>query len=180
MDIYDDDTKEYLEKNGIKIEGSLEEIWHRGAISYFDFFTVEGEHGALIYKVVIPKGTPMQLYLARTYPDDPNLQITEDEILESESAEDLITSLNSIGYDVVEIPADYYEIYPTDSKVTWTDKKGHRAIVEGWEANKMTREEYKGEYVTSKGITYEKRKELEPTMDKIVQRRENNSNKKLN
>jgi len=176
----EDNEKEYLQEHGIEIKASPEEIWHRGSISYFDFSTIESEDGNYIYRVAIPKGTPVQIYLARKYPDDPKLSITEDEILEAESPEDLILTLNSIGYDVVEIPSDLYDIFPTDAKIHWLDKKGNKKIVEGWKANKMQREEYKGEYETLKAITYAKRKELEPAMKGIIQQREHNKNKGLN
>jgi|GEM_PF-3024893 len=176
----EDDDKEYLQEHGIKIKDSPEEIWHRGSISYFDFSTIESEDGNYIYRIIIPKGTPVQIYLARKYPHDPNFFITEDEVLEAESPEDLIESLNSIGYDVIEIPSELYDIFPTDAKIHWHDKKRNKRIIEGWEANKMQREEYKGEYVTSKAMTYAKRKELEPSMEGIVQQKENNKNKELN
>jgi len=51
----------------------------------------------------------------------------------------------------------------------------------GWDVtNKICREQYKNETEVSSAITYAERKRLEPEMDMIVQKRENNTNKKLN
>ena len=48
-----DDEDESLEKHGIVIKASAEEIWHRGSVSYWDFFTKE-VNGELIYRGVPP------------------------------------------------------------------------------------------------------------------------------
>ena len=108
----------------IEITASEEEIWYRGSISYFDFSAFESD-GNFLYRIIIPKGTPVQIYLARTYTENPDFFITEDEVLEAESPEELIVSLNSIGYDVVEIPSDLYVISPIDAKIHWLDKRGN-------------------------------------------------------
>jgi hypothetical protein len=72
----------------IEITASEEEIWYRGSISYFDFSAFESD-GNFLYRIVIPKGTPVQIYLARTYTENPDFFITEDEVLEAESPKSL-------------------------------------------------------------------------------------------
>lgn len=163
----------------IEITASEEEIWYRGSISYFDFSAFESD-GNFLYRIVIPKGTPVQIYLARTYTENPDFFITEDEVLEAESPEELIVSLNSIGYDVVEIPSDLYDISPIDAKIHWLDKRGNNKILGRWEANKMHKEGYDGAFVTSKAITYAERKRQEPEIKGILQQIANNKNKGLN
>jgi hypothetical protein len=175
-----DDEDESLEKHGIVIKASAEEIWHRGSVSYWDFFTKE-VNDELIYRVVIPKGSPLQIYLAKTYPEIEAFQLTEDEILESNvGAEDLICKLNSIGYDVVEIPAEYYDIMPTTTKISWSDSKGNEKLIEGWKYNKLIKEEYKGQYATSKAITWKERSAKETEMENILLKQARNTDKRLN
>ena len=123
----------------------------------------------------------MQIYLAKTYPEIESFQLTEDEILESNvGAEDLICKLNSIGYDVEEIPAEYYDIMPTTTKISWSDSKGNEKLIEGWKYNKLIKEEYKGQYVTSKAITWKERSEKETEMENILLKQARNTDKRLN
>ena len=73
-----DDEDENLEKHGIVIKASAEEIWHRGSISYWDFFTKElnGDETSRCY----PKGSPLQI-ISQNLSQIEAFQLTEDEIL---------------------------------------------------------------------------------------------------
>ena len=146
---------------------SDEEIWNRGAIS-FNHFYVEEKNGYLTYKVIIPKGSPLQIYLAKKYPEITKFQITEDEVIESrDSLDDLICMLNSIGWDVTDVPHDEngkipYDLHPNKSDVLLPDEyiPGKKRALKGWEANNINRDKHT-QLVSYKAISFEKRKAKE-------------------
>ena len=146
---------------------SDEEIWNRGAISFNDFY-VEEKDGGLTYKVRIPKGSPLKIYLAKKFPDIKKFQITEDEIIESkDNLDDLISMLNSIGWDVTDVPHDDdgkipYDLHPNESDVLLRDDyiPGKKRALKGREVNNINRDKHT-RLVSYKAISFEKRKAKE-------------------
>jgi|TARA_B110000503_G_C6782245_1_gene263766 hypothetical protein len=129
---------------------SEKDKWYKGSISFNDFYAEEID-GEVVYKVV-----------------------ANNKIFSANELFDLETMLNSVGWDVTDICHDY-DISPNDADILHDGK-----MIKGYEANKICREQYKNETEISSAITYAERKRLEPEMDMIVQKRENNTNKKLN
>ena len=159
---------------------SDEEIWNRGAISFNDFY-VEEKNDFLIYKVIVPKGSPLQIYLAKKYPEITKFQITEDEVIESrDSLEDLICMLNSIGWDVTHVAHDEngkipYHLYPNESDVLLPDDyiPGKKRALKGREVNNINRDKHT-RLVSYKAISFEKRK----AQEEIINEKHKIKNKK--
>ena len=159
---------------------SDEEIWNCGAISFNDFY-VEEKNGYLIYKVIIPKGSHLKIYLAKKYPEITKFQITEDEVIESkDSLDDLISMLNSIGWDVTDVPHDEngkipYDLHPNESDVLLLDDyiPGKKRALKGREVNNINRDKYT-RLVSYKAISFEKRK----AQEEIIYEKKEIENKK--
>ena len=159
---------------------SDEEIWNRGAISFNDFY-VEEKNGEQTYKVLVPKGSPLKIYLAKKYPEKTKFQITEDEVIESkDSLDDLISMLNSIGWDVTDVPHDEngkipYDLHPNESDVLLPDDyiPGKKRALKGREANNINRDKFT-RLVSYKAISFEKRK----AQEEIIYEKQKIKNKK--
>ena len=157
-----------------------EEIWNRGAISFNDFY-VEEKNGYSAFKVIIPKGSPLKIYLAKKYPEITKFQITEDEVIESgDSLEDLICMLNSIGWDVTDVPHDEngkipYDLHPNESDVLLPDDyiPGKKRALKGREVNNINRDKHT-RLVSYKAISFEKRK----AQEEIISEKQKIKNKK--
>jgi len=165
-----DDLKQYLLDFGIEITGSetmdeLEELWHRGSVSFHDIHCLEDENGNLIYGIVV---------------EQPN---GEKNLITDESATDLANGLTSLGYDVTDVCFDY-EILPENNIYDYciSDNKFEKKT--GAWINRHNHYTHQKRTQTLKSITLKDRLALAPKLDNLAQSRHDsklrNTNKKLN
>ena len=123
----------------------------------------------------------MKIYLAKKYPEIKKFQITEDEVIESkDSLDNLVFMLNSIGWDVTDVPYDEngkipYDLHPNESDVLLSDYyiPGKKRALKGREANNINRDKFT-RLVSYKAISFEKRK----AQEEIIYEKKKIKNKK--
>ena len=106
---------------------------------------------------------------------------TEDEVIESrDSLDDLICMLNSIGWDVTDVPHDEngkipYDLHPNKADVLLPDEyiPGKKRALKGREANNINRDKHT-RLVSYKAISFEKRK----AQEEIISEKQEIKNKK--
>ena len=106
---------------------------------------------------------------------------TEDEVIESrDSLDDLICMLNSIGWDVTDVPHDEngkipYDLHPSESDVLLPDDyiPGKKRALKGREVNNINRDKHT-RLVSYKAISFEKRK----AQEEIISEKQEIKNKK--